>query len=362
MGAVVVADGGVVTGPAGPGIIASVLAAGATCPTGGVLLTQLSDGGTRPVCNGAAGPAGATGPAGAAGASGATGATGGAGPTGPTGAAGPAGATGPAGPQGAVLYLDGGVVVRGTGRSTFAGITTFTTRGAPTGPGAQQGRLSLNARCNTEFPGSHICSEFEWVESTPYAAVPAPGAWLESSYTDLGVLMSIRRADGDCSSWTSISAALSGTFSTPTGEIGGAAGVTCATTMPIACCRAPSMPVFRGITSFVTNGSPSGPGGQLGRLSMNARCHAEFPGAHICSQYEWLQSTPALPVPSPGAWVEESITNFGIFTTDRRTSQSCSSWKSSLATLSGTYVTPTGAAGSSASVTCATALAIACCE
>lgn len=88
-GAVLVVDGGVVTGPQGPGVLVSSLAVGsAACATGGALVTQLSDGGTVAVCNGAVGPSG---PAGAAGP---------AGPAGSAGPAGPAGATGPAGPPG----------------------------------------------------------------------------------------------------------------------------------------------------------------------------------------------------------------------------------------------------------------------
>ncbi|MGV3625563.1 MAG: hypothetical protein ACO1OB_32430, partial [Archangium sp.] len=143
-GMVLVLDGGVVTGPPGAPVIVTQLNAGSACPTGGVRVTQLIDGGVVDVCNGAAGPSpsvstlpagsacatgglliglpdggsmplcnGAVGPQGPQGVAGPTGATGGVGPAGPvgpqgmqgvpgpTGATGAVGPAGPAGPQGA---------------------------------------------------------------------------------------------------------------------------------------------------------------------------------------------------------------------------------------------------------------------
>lgn len=58
-GAVLVLDGGVVTGPAGPGVLVTTLPVGSSsCATGGALVLQLSDGGAVAVCNGAVGPPG----------------------------------------------------------------------------------------------------------------------------------------------------------------------------------------------------------------------------------------------------------------------------------------------------------------
>lgn len=140
-GQVLVLDGGVVTGPAGASVVVSPIAVGAAeCPTGGVRITQVSDGGTSTLCNGAVGargptgfsPAvtpipvmsaacvaggfalslvdggsvsvcnGAQGVAGPAGPAGPMGAVGSAGPAGPMGSQGPAGVAGPMGPAGAM--------------------------------------------------------------------------------------------------------------------------------------------------------------------------------------------------------------------------------------------------------------------
>lgn len=145
-GMVLVLDGGVVTGPAGASVVVTTLAASTECPTGGVRITQLSDGGLTTVCNGTPGlppsvrtlatmspqcpaggvllgtpdggavavcngtvglqgAAGATGPVGPAGPQGVAGPQGAIGPVGPAGVAGPVGAVGPAGaagPQGAI--------------------------------------------------------------------------------------------------------------------------------------------------------------------------------------------------------------------------------------------------------------------
>src|SRR4051812_26880665 len=61
-GAVLVVDGGVVTGPAGGSVIVTaVTPGGMPCPTGGVRITQLSDGGITHLCNGAVGPQGVPG-------------------------------------------------------------------------------------------------------------------------------------------------------------------------------------------------------------------------------------------------------------------------------------------------------------
>ena len=391
MGAVLVLDGGVVTGPAGSSVITSPIPLGdPVCALGGVRLTQLSDAGITRVCNGAtgpagvvgpagatggvgpAGPAGATGgvgpagatggvgPAGATGGVGAAGATGGVGPAGPAGLAGPAGAPGSTGPAGAVLYLDGGVVALRVTHPSWAGLTTFTTTGAPTGPGSQIGRLSMNARCDAEFAGSHLCSDFEWNESTPTDAVPVSGAWLEFSGAD-----NMRTAStGTCNAF-SVGTSVGGysrMIATQSGLTANSpTNVTCGNSLPIACCRKPAAPLFRGLTSFVTNGAPTGPGAQIGRLSMHARCHAEFPGSHLCTDFEWNESTPTVGLPSPGAWLEFSAAD----NTRTKSTGTCNSWTvgTSVGGFSRMVATPSGlTANSPASVTCGNLLPIACCE
>lgn len=164
-GAVLVIDGGVVTGPPGASVIVTpITAGGAVCPFGGARVTQLSDGGITNVCNGQPGvqgdtgpqgpqgPIGMTGPQGAQGMTGAQGAQGVAGPigmtgpqgaqgmtgaAGPQGPQGPMGPAGPAGPPGAVLYLDGGVVLSGN-PIVFVGFTAATYNGNLGGQAGQR--------------------------------------------------------------------------------------------------------------------------------------------------------------------------------------------------------------------------------
>ncbi|MBL8915941.1 MAG: collagen-like protein [Archangium sp.] len=395
-GMVLVIDGGVVTGPPGAAVLTSPLPVGdSVCTYGGVMVTQLIDAGVTRICNGAPGAqgpqgpqgqpgqqgaqgpqgmtgmtgaqgpqgmTGMTGPQGAQGAQGPQGLPGAQGPQGLPGAQGPQGATGPQGPAGAVLYVDGGIVVvqgnLGTGAPTFAGITSFTTNGAPMGPSGQAGRLSMNAYCNAEYPGSHICNEFEWAEATPYDPVPSSGAWIEYATST-----NHRSLSAGCNNWTNNSAT-SGygrLIATSTGGIlTSPASHTCATVLPVACCRSRTSAIFRGITSYVTDGAPTGPSTQAGRLSMNARCRAEFPGSHICNEFEWAEATPYLPVPASGAWIE-----YATSTNNRSLSAGCNNWTNNGATSGYGRLIANNTGGiltSPASHTCATVLPLACCE
>jgi hypothetical protein len=113
-------------------------------------------------------------------------------------------------------------------------LTAFATDGAPSGPAGQLGRLSLNARCNAEFPGAHICTDYEWAESTPTSAVPAPGAWLEYSNTD----SSRSSTNGGCNGWTSNTNVYSRIVALPSGAAtSNPATPNCTSVLPIACCE-----------------------------------------------------------------------------------------------------------------------------
>jgi len=285
-GSVLVVDGGVVVGPPGSSVVVTpITSGGVTCPAGGVRITQLSDGGITNVCNGAAGaqgvagPSGAQGPAGAsvttstlpnlspqcatggllitfpdagtaaicngaqgaagatgpigpigpagpAGAIGPTGPAGSIGPAGPAGGAGPAGPMGPSGPPGAVLYVDGGVLLANggstPGRHQFVGFTSFTTNGVI------GGRTQVNARCTAEFPGSHLCNDFEYREARSSVTLPAAGAWLE-----YGGTAGEAYNDSYCSKWTSANAASNGSVVLPTGYT---SSLNCSSVLPLACC------------------------------------------------------------------------------------------------------------------------------
>ena len=272
-GQVLVLDGGVVTGPEGPGVVLSPIAPGATCVAGGVRVTQLSDGGVTSVCNGATGatgPAGAAGPAGPSGPAGASlGATalpmlspqcptggvlvglpdGGAlpvcnGATGPAGASGMTGATGPAGPMG----LTGATGMTGAtgpaGPAGPAGPTGMTGSTGPAGPAGPSGMTGAAGPAGPSGP----------------PGPPGSGYFLD----------------------------------------GGLAFVNDA-------------PSFAGFTSMTYTGSL---GGVVGA---NAKCAAEFAGASFCTLSDFDRSNPSI-APSSGAWIDSDRQTSGA-----RTTNSCSS-------------------------------------
>ena len=116
-GTVLVVDGGVVIGPPGASVVVTPIAmGGAGCATGGVRITQQSDGGSTVVCNGAPGAQGAMGLTGPQGVAGPQGLRGDAGPQGPQGPAGPAGGTVIVGDPGHTYRI-----VAGTIRNTGSG-------------------------------------------------------------------------------------------------------------------------------------------------------------------------------------------------------------------------------------------------
>jgi hypothetical protein len=354
-GAVLVVDGGVVVGPPGAGVLVTPIAAGgAPCPTGGVRITQLVDGGISNVCNGEtgrqglAGPTGATGATGPAGPTGATGpqgpaapsltvivlpnmspqcptggvhlgsadggswnlcngaqgaqglqgipgpqgATGGVGPQGPPGATGP---QGPAGPPGQVLYLDGGIVVGGSAnpdRVTLAGYT------AAIFNGNLGGNVGANAKCNAEFPGSVFCTRSDFAKTEQAEYGPAGGAWVDHSRDpNNGFRNGDQCNQSPNGGWTNGGTSDTGTSIQSNGL---QSNDVCSAQKPLACCRVPRTVTFRGFTTALFNGNL---GGSIGA---NAKCRAEFPGSVFCTRSDYAKSEPNTYPPSSGVWVDHS--------------------------------------------------------
>ncbi len=405
-GTVLVVDGGVITGPAGASVlVTTITAGGATCPTGGVRITQLSDGGLTNVCNGAQGPQGVQGLAGPQGVTGfaptattlanlspacmtggvlitiadggtfpicngaqglqgqqgsqgtqgiqgMTGSTGAQGPIGLTGAAGPTGPTGPAGPQGsagAVLYLDGGAVVLSAAPYEFAGFTPTAYTGDLGGyPGANQ-------KCAAAFAGSYFCTIADYDRTgTPIAPPTSAGAWI-----DFDRKVSGGRADNSCSlsastAWTSSSNSNLGANLNATGGYYGT--VNCANTKPLACCRGGAAAViFRGFTTATFTGDLGGYPGA------NAKCQTQYAGSTFCTIADYdLSNTTAAPPTSAGAWID-----FDRKVSGARADNSCSlsastAWTSSSNSNLGANLNATG--GYYGTVNCANSKPLACCQ
>ncbi len=398
-GSVLVVDGGVITGPPGASVlVTTITAGGATCPTGGVRITQLSDGGLTNVCNGATGPQGApgaqgaVGPAGpapsvttlavmspacptggvmigttavcngaqgpagiqgAAGAIGMTGPTGMTGPIGMTGAtgapgapgvAGPPGATGAQGPSGAVLYLDGGVVVVSQAPIEFVGFTATSYTGNLGGyPGANQ-------KCAAEFSNSYFCTLPDYDAANSTLVPPsATGAWI-----DFARITSGARANNSCTNnaaWTSNSASTYGANLNATGGYAGT--VVCAASKPLACCRGGTSPVlFRGFTSATFDGNLGGYPGAA------TKCQAQFAGSHLCTIADFDRSNGTVVPPSAGAWID-----FDRSVSGSRSNNSCSNgsaWTSNSSSTYGANLNVTG--GYAGTVVCSTPKHLACCQ
>lgn len=340
-GAVLIVDGGVVTGPPGSSVVVTeVTAGGQPCPAGGVRITQLSDGGISHVCNGLAGPQGPQGPQGVIGPTGPkgdTGATGATGAPGAAGATGPQGPQGPSGPPGAVLYLDGGAVVlpASATRPQLAGYTSFTT------DGALGGRTQMNGRCAAQFPGSHLCTITEFRFARSSVPLGAQGAWV-----DHGSSSDPREPydSGYCTNWTARGSA-TGLVALPTGYT---SSLPCSTVLPLACCTSPT-PRHRGYTAFTTNGAIGG------RTQMNVRCSAEFPGSHLCSITEFRFARSGIALAANGAWLDHGSSSDPAEPYD---SGYCSNWTAA-GVATGLVVLPTGY---TSSLACSSVLPLACCD
>lgn len=383
MGTVLVVDGGVVTGPAGPqgprGDSVVVSSADGGCAFGGVKVS-LEDGGTpQLVCNGApgaqglvgatgaqgpAGPVGATGAQGPAGAVGATGAQGPAGPVGATGAqgpagpvgatgaqgpAGPVGATGPAGPAGPALFLDGGVASTGYPGDPADGVVVvgFT---ALKFSGNLGGLLGGNQRCDAEFPGAHLCLDREYAVAGSSIAIPTGGAWIDVGDSTLPLVRDRDWTASDCSQWTDATTGNYGQLLNTSGQA--LASNTCQTARSLACCRAPTR-YFRGFTSSSFTGNLGGVAGA------NQKCNAAFPGAHFCLDREYFSSGSALTVPASGAWVDLGDTSKASVRDRYRTGSDCAAWTDATTGNFGRVITTVG--GFATPNTCQLTRPLACC-
>ncbi|MFT3713451.1 MAG: hypothetical protein QM817_37825 [Archangium sp.] len=324
-GAVLVIDGGVVTGPPGASVVVTAITAGgATCPFGGVRVTQLSDGGITNVCNGqpgAQGDAGAQGPAGPQGPQGIAGnsvtastlptmspqcATGGVLLTqadGGTlaicnGGQGPQGAQGPQGIQG---------MTGATGAQGPQGMQGATGAQGMTGATGSQGPQGMQGATGSQGPQGMTGATGSAGATGPMGpAGPAgpPGAVL---YLDGGYVFS----------------------GNPT---------------PI---------TFAGYTAATYGGNL---GGQVGA---NAKCAAEFSGSYFCTIGEYDQAnTPGAPG-GVGAWIDYDRKVSGA-----RDTNSCLTGNGTWTTnLSGSYGGNITAVGSFYSSTvCSNVKPLACCR
>jgi hypothetical protein len=365
------------------------------CATGGVLIS-LADGGANAVCNGAVGatgmtgaagatgmtgpagaigmtgPTGMTGPAGATGMTGPAGATGMTGPAGATGMTGPAGApgtpgaagpagvagptgpVGPMGPPGAVLYVDGGIVLtqQTEVRPVLLGYTTFTSAGNI------GSRTIANARCNTEFAGTHLCNTTEFRMARSLLAIPGGvGAWLDFAYS--GTTM-----DPDfsvpCNNFThAASGSYNAAIALPNGTTttNASAALGCGLTLPLACCTSPSYARLRGYTAFTSSGNIGS------RTVANSRCNSEFSGTHLCNTTEFRLARSLLAIPGGvGAWLDFAYSGTS---TDPDFSVPCNnfthaasgSYNAAIALPNGTTTT-----NASAALGCGLTLPLACCD
>lgn len=311
-------DGGVVVGPAGASVAVTPLpVGGAACPTGGVRITQLSDGGINNLCNGPVGPAGAMGLVGAQGIPGGSvsitalpvmstrcatggvlvtsadggtvavcnGAQGVIGPqgiqglTGMTGSAGPQGPAGPLGPQG-IQGIQG-----------LTGATGATGSTGAQGPAGSIGPAGPQGAPGTQGPVG------------PAGPAGPPGQVL---YLDGGVVLA---SEGD------------------------------------------SM-VFAGFTVAAYSGDLGGfPGA-------NAKCRVDFPSSFLCSYGDYNRAEPGVGAPVSGAWVDGERDSFG-----RRATSPCNNgvgaWTYTGTVDTAEILTSTGSATNSL---CSAARPLACCQ
>ncbi|MFT3764704.1 MAG: hypothetical protein QM820_04185 [Minicystis sp.] len=322
---------------------------------------------------GPTGPAGATGPQGPMGPTGPAGATGAQGPLGPQGPIGPTGATGPQGPAGATAILtavpNGDAMCPYGGTQLTAGATvTYACNGAPGAGGSPtynggippvtfagftpqtyggnlNGRSGAHAICDSAFPGSHFCADWEVDQSTPPPV--AVSAWVDLGDTQTSTrYFRSPQSTSDtstCAGWTSASPTVkpdgintgTGKTLTPLGGFKSSFVATndggCGTARQLACCRGGTAVRFRGFT-------PATYGGNLnGRSGAHAICSAAFSGSHFCADWEVDQAAVPAPIPASGAWVDlgSTQTSSRYFRSPQSTSDTstCAGWTSSSPTV-----------------------------
>ncbi|MFZ5442906.1 MAG: hypothetical protein ACOZQL_23070 [Myxococcota bacterium] len=427
-GMVLVVDGGTVVGPPGFSVLVTpVTAGGMPCPTGGVRITQLSDGGithlchgetgatgpqgpagpqgptgaqgpmgpqgalggsvsattlppgspqcltgglllsfpdagTAALCNGVQGAQGATGatgpqgpagptgaqgatgpsgPQGPAGPTGATGATGAQGPAGPQGALGPQGPAGPAGPPGAVLYLDGGVVLANPDAVQFVGFTVATYTGN------LGGIVGANQKCRAEFPGSFLCTSSDYYRGEPDVGAPGQGAWIDYERSAAG-----SRDSSACNATGAWTNGTSSDWAYAVTSTGGLASPNCNNLRALSCCRQTRAPrVFRGYTTATYNGNLGG------IVGANQKCRAEFPGSYLCTVSDFYLAEPEFGAPGAGAWLDYERTGAGV-----RDSSACNQNGAWTNPTSSDWAYTVTATGGLASPNCSLVMSLACCS
>ncbi|MDP2274069.1 MAG: hypothetical protein Q8N23_35945 [Archangium sp.] len=297
-GAVLVLDGGVVTGPQGPqGVAGSSVTVtqlppgNNRCPAGGVVLSLgdagVTDAGTF-ICNGAAGDAGAVGPGGPVGPVGPAGAIGPIGPAGPVGPAGGVGPIGPTGPAGGVGPIGPVGPAGGVGPIGPVGPAGGV---GPIGPAGASVTVTVLSSGDVNCPWGG--SRFVAGSTTGYACNGAPGA---SSGGGGG------SADGGTS-----------------GSI-----------------------VVVGITPLTYSGNLGG------RPGAHALCSAAYAGSHLCSSLEYVNAPNSVTIPAGGAWVDGTLPGPNE-RFDRTQNYTCSMWTSNLTNsgTEGTLVLPQGSVSTS---------------
>lgn len=368
-GQVLVLDGGVVVGPPGYSVVVTPVAAGGPpCPTGGVRLTQLSDGGVSHICNGDVGAAGPQGPVGAQGATGATGAVG------PQGPAGPQGATGPQGPQGL------------TGAQGPAGATGPQGATGATGPQGAQGQTGAQGPAGaTGSVGPQGPAGPQGLPGGSVSAVVLPSmspacltGGVQLTFADGGTLAVCNGATGPTGATgaTGLTGPQGPTGPAgPTGGVGatgpqGPAGATGSagpqgpagpagpqgTPGPVGPAlyldggvATPPPPRFIGFTSATYTANL---GGVFGA---NAKCQAQYAGSQFCtlSDYRSVELDSSTVPPGTGAWMDTARDAAG-----QRQSGYCSGWTYNSGTSTGLMVNVSG----TTSDYCSTAHSIACCS
>jgi hypothetical protein len=251
---------------------------------------------------------------------------------------------GPQGAPGAVLYLDGGVVIA-SDAIAFAGFTTVTSNGNLGGsPGA-------NRMCQNQFPGSYFCTLADYgLANTSVVPPTAAGAWVDFSRATTG-----QRDRTSCETssgaWTTATSGQGGAFLTATG--GYYTTNTCDNIKPLACCRGGPRPViFRGFTTATFTGSV---GGQAGATQ---QCQSQYPGSFFCTAADFDMSNTGAAPGGSGAWVDYPRAANGE--RDRTSCETSSgAWTTANSGQSGADLTPVG--GYYAVANCQTALPLACC-
>ncbi|HEY1088955.1 MAG TPA: hypothetical protein VGE37_14725, partial [Archangium sp.] len=217
-------------------------------------------------------------------------------------------------------------------------------------------RTAANARCANEFPNTHLCTQTEFRLSRTLLAPPSPGAFLDYA-------ASTASNDPDpnvpCNNFTFTSLnTYSAAVALPSGitAVYSSSTPNCSSTMPLACCTSPSYVRLRGYTAFTTTGNIGG------RLVANARCHAEFPGSHLCNQTEFRHARSITTLPAIGAFLDYSASTTS---TDPDVNVPCNNFSfASINTYSAAVALPSGvtAVYSSSVPNCSSTLPLACCD